>query len=464
MKKNKMEYVKKPSKVGVLRANTINDEQVDKIHFATLKILKDTGIRIGSLEAAKLFEKNGAEVEYKDEYAIVKLYPHMVEAALATAARPMTFYGRTKDKDFIAFKNNVGFTNFGETVGIIDLKTREHRDSVKADNGDLVKICDYYDEIAVVDRPFVCTDYPSSVQALHNLQVCMENTSKALFIGAANRDNCKRMIDMAAVAVGGMDNLKARPFLNIWVCPTSPLELAKECCEITMECAKAGIGIACIPMALAGATSPVTLAGSVVQHNAELLACFTLAQLVRKGARFIYCSMSTLMDLKTAEGAVGAPEQGILTSALSKIAQKYNLPTFMGSSLSDSKIPDAQVGYEFAMNAMAAAIAGVNFIEGAGALEFGLTMDYAKLVMDCEAMNSIRKIIGGIEVNDDTLALDIIDKVGPTGAYLNERHTFAYMKEQSNAEIFSRKSRSAWEKAGSKNVAEKAYEKAEWIS
>ncbi|WP_409969959.1 trimethylamine methyltransferase family protein [Bengtsoniella intestinalis] len=462
-KTNKREYIKKPSYKSVLRASVITDDDAEQIHLATLKVLNDTGVQVGSLEAAKLFEENGATVEYRGDIAIVKMPPYMVEEAIKTAARPLTFYGRVPEKDFTAYKHSVSLTNFGETVSIIDLESKEHRDSTKLDNYEFVKVCDYLDEITVVDRPFVCTDYPSSVQALHNLQACMEGTSKSIFIGAANKDNCIRMIDMAAVAVGGMDVLKARPFLNIWVCPTSPLEIAKECCEISTECAKAGVTTACISMAMAGATSPVTLAGTVVQHNAEVLSVLVLTQLVKKGARFIYCSMSTLMDLKTAQGACGAYEQAMLTSALSKMAQRYDLPTYMGCALSDSKVPDAQVGYEATRNMMTAAIGGVNFIEGAGALEFGLTMDYAKLVMDCEVMAGIYPMLKGMEVNEETLAVELMQKVGPTGEFLTQKQTTAYMSTQSKGDCFDRRTRGRWTSEGCDNAADKAYAKAKWI-
>lgn len=444
-------------------ADMINDNQAALIHEATLELLRNTGIRVDSAEAANIFEKNGAEVFYFDGYAIAKFPSHIVTQCLEWSARPMVFYGRTPDKDFYAFKNNVGFSTFGECVKIIDLSSREARECRKEDLEGITKICDYMDEIAVVERACGSLDYPSEIQPLHNLEAMMRNTSKAIFIGAVNGANCRKMLEMAYVVAGGEEAFRKRPFLNIFVCPTSPLRLGKECAEQIIEAAKGGAGIAIIPMALAGATSAVTLAGTVLTHNAEVLVSIMLAQMVQKGARCIYCSMSTIMDLKHMISATGSPEQSMISTATVKMAKYYNLPSWIGAGLSDSKIPDAQSGYEFGINALTGVLSGANIVYGAGSLESALTVDYAKLVLDCEGMKYIRKIVGGIEVTEETLALDVIHKVGPGGDFLKQKHTLAHMRSQSQVEIFNRSTRASWTAAGGKDSAEAAYEKAMYI-
>ncbi len=451
------------SKHIAFSADIINSEQVTMIHEATLELLRHTGVRVDSLEAAAIFEKNGVSVSYFDGYAIAKFPSHIVTECLEWAPRPLVFYGRTPDKDFAAFKNNVGFSTFGECVKIIDLATREIRDCCKEDLAGITKVCDYMDEIAVVERACGALDYPSGVQPLHNLEAMMKNTSKAIFIGAVNGANCKKMIEMAYAAAGGEEAFRERPFLNIFVCPTSPLRLGKECAEQIIEAALGGAGIAIIPMSLAGATSTVTLAGTVLSHNAEVLVSILLAQMVQKGARCTYCSMSTIMDLKHMISATGSPEQGMISAATVKMAQFYNLPSWIGAGLSDSKIPDAQAGYEFGINAMTGALSGANIVYGAGALEAALTVDYAKLILDCEGMKYIRKVLGGIQVTEETLALDVIHQVGPGGEFLNQKHTYDNMRLQSQVDVFSRDTRSTWAAAGSKDAAQVAYEKAMYI-
>lgn len=440
-----------------------SQDQVEMLHYATLEVLQKTGIKVESEEAAEIFASAGAHVEQISNYFIVKLPPHLVEDGIRWAARPGIFFGRTPEDDFIAEPNRVGFATFGECIQVIDPITRKVRKSTKEDCGNISLICDYYDEISVMERPCCSSDTHPETQPLHNLEAIFTNTSKSAFIAAVNARNCRKMVEMAAVCAGNMASFRRRPFLNIFVCPTSPLTLVKNCCEVIMEAARLGAGIAIIPMALSGATSAVTIAGTLVTHNAEVLTSLVLAQLTVKGARCVYCSVSTIMDLKLMVSAVGAPEQALISAGAAKLAKYYRLPSWIGGGVSDSKLPDAQAGYEYALNALTGALTGANIVYGAGVLELGLTQDYAKLVMDIEAIKSIKKIIAGVSLSDEELALDVIDQVGPGGEYLTHDHTFHHMREQSQPKIFDRKTRDAWQKNRSTDAAERAYEEAAYI-
>lgn len=209
---------------------------------------------------------------------------------------------------------------------------------------------------------------------------------------------------MAAACAGGMDKFRERPIVTAFVCPTSPLTLVQNCCDVIVECARGGVGLAIIPMALSGATAPVTLAGTIVQHNAEVLGALILAQLTRRGTPHLP-SCSTIMDLRFTTTAVGAPEYGIISAGLARLARYYRLPSWVGGGHSDSKLPDAQAAYEFSLTAAVAALAGANIVYGAGCLESGLTFDYAKLLMDAEQIRNIFQVLKGIDVSDETIAL-----------------------------------------------------------
>lgn len=437
--------------------------QIERLHLATLEVLQNTGVKVESKEAAEIFSDAGAFVQQVSNYYIVKIPSYIVEDCIRWAARPGVFFGRVLEDDFIAEPNRVGFATFGECIQVIDPITRKVRKSTKKDCGDISLICDYYDEISVMERPCCSSDTHPETQPLHNLEAIVTNTSKPVFIAAVNARNCAKMVEMAAACVEGMENFRKRPFLNIFVCPTSPLTLVKNCCEVILEAAKQGAGIAIIPMALSGATSAATLAGTLVTHNAEVLSALVLAQLTAKGARCVYCSVSTIMDLKLMVGAVGAPEQGLISVGAAKLAEYYRLPSWIGGGVSDSKIPDAQAAYEFTLNALTGALSGANIVYGAGVLESGLTQDYAKLVMDIETIKYIKRILGGVEINDETLALDIIHQVGPGGEFLTHEHTFHHMREQSQPILFNRKSRDAWIMNGGKDLTERAYEEALYI-
>lgn len=437
-----------------------SQDQIEMLHDATLEVLQKTGVKVESEEAAEIFSGAGAHVKQVSNYYIVKIPSYLVEDCIRWAAGPGIFFGRTPEDDFIAEPNRVGFATFGECIQVIDPVTRKIRKSTKKDCGNISLICDYYEEISVMERPCCSSDTHPETQPLHNLEAIVTNTSKSIFIAAVNARNCTKMVEMAAVCAGNMESFRKRPFLNIFICPTSPLTLVKNCCEVIIETARLGAGMAIIPMALSGATSAATVAGTLVTHNAEVLSALVLAQLTVKGTRCVYCSVSTIMDLKLMVSAVGAPEQALISAGAAKLAQYYRLPSWIGGGVSDSKLPDAQAAYEYALNALTGALAGANIVYGAGVLELGLTQDYAKLVMDIEAIKSIKKIIGGVEMNDETLALDVIDQVGPGGEYLTHAHTFYHMREQSQPKLFDRKTREAWQKNGSKDAAERAYEEA----
>lgn len=441
----------------------LSRDQLDTIHFATLEVFKNTGIKVECEEAVKVFREAGAEVEYRDGHANVKIPPHVVEQCIGWAPARTTYYGRIPEYDFSAEPHRVGHSTFGECVQVIDPETRKIRKSVKDDLAKFCRLCDYYDEISVMVRALCSTDKSPDTQPLHNLEAIVHNTGKHVLIGAHKGRNVEKMMQIAAASAGGIEAFKKRPHLTIFVCPITPLTMGKECCEITMEVARLGLGLAIIPMALAGATSAVTMAGTLVTHNVETLSALILAQLTRKGTPVTYCSMSTIMDLKKMVGAVGNPEHGLLSAGAIKLAQYYRLPSLVGGGISDSMLPDAQCGYEYAQNSLLGSLAGGNIVYGAGALEMGLTIDFAKLVLDVDMIANIQKVLDGYILTDEQLSLDLINQVGPSGEFMSAPQTFEYMREQSHPRIFSRQNRSAWVAGGAKDAAERAYEEAKAV-
>ena len=438
----------------------LSEDELESIHYATLEVLETTGIKVESAEAVNLFGEAGARVERHEGFAIVKIPSYLVDDCLGWAPPKTVYYGRLPQYNFVAEPGRVGHSTFGECIQVIDPYSKKLRKSRNEDLATFVRLCDYYDEISVMVRPLGSKEKPPETQPLHNLYAMFQNTAKHVLIGAHQAHNVEKLAEMAALSVGSMEDFIKRPHLTLFVCPTTPLILGKECCNIAIRAARSGLGIAIIPMALAGATSAVTLAGAVVGHNAEVLSTIILAQLARKGTVCTYCSMSTIMDLKNVVGPVGAPEHGMLSAAAIKLAQYYKLPSLVGGGISDSKLPDAQAGYEYAMNCLLGSLAGGNLVYGAGALELGLTIDFAKLVMDAEMIRNIKMITRGLSVSDEEMALDVINEVGPAGEFISTEHTFKHMRQQSKTKVFDRRNRSAWESEGAKDATQRAYEEA----
>ena len=442
--------------------NAFTQDELDIIHYATLRILSETGVKVESDEALEIFHGAGANVERHGNYGVVKLPSWIVEDCIRSAPSTVTYYGRRPEDDYVADLKSVGFAaSYGPQMKIIDLESRQLRPTVKEDNAMIARVGDFLDEIVVTERAACSGDQMPETQPLHNFDAMVSNTSKHNFLYFGSKENTQKIIEMACACVGGEENFKKRPIVTGNVCPTSPLALVQGCCDGIIECARSNVGLMIQAMALCGATAPVTLAGTLVKHNAEILSTIVLAQLANKGTACTYGGCSTIMDMRLGSSPIGVPEQGLLSVGVAKLAQYYKLPSWVGGGASDSKLPDAQSAYDFSLNAMSAALAGANIIYGAGSLESALTFDYASLIMDVEQCRRILRIVAGININDETLALDVIDSVGSSGHYMTHEHTLKHMRRLSASELFDRGSRERWnEEMGSKDLTERAYEKA----
>ncbi|HHY37342.1 MAG TPA: Trimethylamine methyltransferase MttB, partial [Clostridia bacterium] len=237
--------------------------------------------------------------------------------------------GRNSKNKVTLEGTRVHFTNFGEGIMVIDPFTGEYRKSTKQDVAYTALMADALDQIDVYERAVSARDCHPLVAPLHEAEAYFSNTSKPCFHGPGNGALAKKLFKMAEVVAGGKGNLRERPLLATIVCPTSPLQLTKHCCEVIIESAKAGVPVNVLSMAMAGGSSPVTLAGTLVTHNAEVLSGIILAQLTRKGTPVIYGSSTTMMDLRTATAPVGAPETAMINAAVAKMAQYYLLPSWV---------------------------------------------------------------------------------------------------------------------------------------
>lgn len=440
-------------------------QELDSVHFATLQVLRRTGVKVECEEAVELFDSAGAEITRHEGYAIVKIPDYLVDECIRLAPRTGIYYGRGPEDDYLTDGNRTSFTaGFGEQIKIIDLETRELRPTTKGDLADITRIQDSLDVISIVERAACSGDKHPEAQSVHNYEAMVNNTSKHCFLGFNGGRSAKKIIEIAKVAAGGEEEFKRRPIVTSFVCPTSPLSLVRECCESILESARGGVGIASIPMSLSGASSPATLGGVVVQHNAEVLSSLVLAQLANKGTPFTYCGCSTIMDMRFSTSPVGIPEMAILSAAWANLAQYYQLPSLVGGCASDSKLSDAQQAYDFSLTAMSAALAGANIIFGLGAIESVITFDYAALISGAEQAERILRTMQGVDLSDSALALDLIHEVGPGGEYMTQKHTFDHCRSMSQSNLFNRQNRDGWMgSAQGRDLSERAYETAKDI-
>lgn len=312
---------------GGLGLKIFTDDEIYEIHLATLEVLQTTGLFIEDKEALEILDGGGAIVDPKKK--VVKFPPYLVEDAIRSAPSKILLAGRNPKNDFVMENNRVGFTNFGEGVFIVDPYNGKLRETTKADVANSAKIVDYLSELDVYERAVGASDVPMETVQLHNAEAWLANTSKHGFMGSGNGYLTKKLVEMVAAIVGGKDKLRERPIISFITCPVSPLQLISDCCEIIIESARSGMAVNILSMAMAGGSSPVTLAGTLVNHNAEVLGGIVLNQLTCKGAPVIYGSSTTAMDLRLASAAVGSPECALINAAVAQLSIYYLLPSWV---------------------------------------------------------------------------------------------------------------------------------------
>jgi trimethylamine--corrinoid protein Co-methyltransferase len=237
--------------------------------------------------------------------------------------------GRDPKHDLVLEGDRVHFTNFSEGVKVNDPYTGENRPPVKQDLVDSAKVIDYLDEVDFCEKALGAHDVNPDTVPLHNAEAYLTNTTKHCAFGPGNGTLLNKILEMAAVIVGGVKKLKARPIVSFTTCPVSPLKLITDCCEIIMESANNNVVCNILSMAMSGGTSPVSTAGTLVTHNAEILSGITLSQMTRRGAPVIYGSSTTAMDLRLAAATVGTPECASISAAVARMAKEYVLPSYV---------------------------------------------------------------------------------------------------------------------------------------
>jgi len=312
---------------GGLSLNVLTDDEVNEIHLGTLEILDQTGVFIEDEKALDCFESGGARVDRQSK--MVQIPPYLVEEAIRSAPSKVILAGRDPKHDIVLEGRRVHFTNFSEGVKVNDLKTGENRTPVKKDLVDSARVIDYLDEIDFCEKALGAHDVSQHTIPLHNAEAYLTNTTKHCAFGPGNGKLLNKILEMAAVIVGGLKKLKERPIVSFTTCPVSPLKLIKDCCEIIMESAKNNVVCNILSMAMSGGTAPVTTAGTLVTHNAEILSGITLSQLTRKGAPVIYGSSTTAMDLRLAAATVGTPECALISASVAQLAKRYLLPSYV---------------------------------------------------------------------------------------------------------------------------------------
>lgn len=427
-----------------LNVSVLDEEEILRIHTATLEVLETVGVRFPSKRAIEILEAHGAQVDRQT--MVAKIPGAVVEEYLSNAPSAFVLCGLEPELDLPLDGKHSYLGTDGCGVEIVDAFTQEKRLSTKRDVSDVGRVADALAEIAFHWVPLSAQDCPVESRALHELEAIWNVSGKHLQTESIVTEREMRYaVEMAALLAGGRERLRKRPILSIMQCTISPLCHDAGSLEAALVAAEAGLPVGFMTMASCASTGPATLAGNLVVGNAEVLSALVLMQMAFPGCPVYYAAAQTATDLRTGAYTGGGPADYLFGAATNCLADFYHIPLSMGAFATGAKQPDWQAGIDNSLSAFMAASTGADMLLGAGLLHGSRIFSYEELLMDSEIWNMLCATLRGIVVDDETLALEAIRQVGPGGHYLSHRHTLKHMRELWQPTLMDRRPYSAWE-------------------
>ena len=312
---------------GGLSLNVFTEAELDDIHLSSLEILERTGFWVEADDALDIYADGGCLAERESH--MVRIPPYLVEEALRSCPPKSFLCGRDPENDIVLEAGRVYVSNFDEGIMTIDVRTGDYRHPVLADVHEAARLVDALSDIDTYESAVHPVDVPEDTASLHKWEAAILNTGKPVGTEATSAYDVKKIVEMATIVAGGEDEFRRRPLVGFGCCPVSPLQLPRDATDVIIESARAWVPDTILSMAMSGGASPVTLAGTLVLHNAEVLSGIVLSQLVERGSPVTYGSSTTAMDLKLAAACVGSPELALFSAACAQIARHYTLPSFV---------------------------------------------------------------------------------------------------------------------------------------
>jgi trimethylamine--corrinoid protein Co-methyltransferase len=438
----------------------ISDEQVREIHYATLEILGQTGVKMGDPQGRDLLLEAGAW----ESNGRIKIPENIVNDALAKAPSRIPMHNRLGELTMPLELGKVFFGPGSDTTFTLDLKTGERRRAVAQDVEDIARLGDALDNIDFIMSMGSPSDVPIDDLYVHSFIRMIRGSVKPNVYTAQNRKDMEDIYRIAAAVMGSEQALREKPILLHYAEPISPLYIIEESLQKHIFCAEKGIPAAYIPSTNPGGGGPVTVAGSVALGNAECLLGLIISQLVRPGTPFLYGMNTAALDMKTTIISYGSPDWSLGMGAWAELARFYNLPVWGYGGATDSKVVDAQAGLEATFSIMNAFLSRVTLVHDVAYIEYGSTSSMEMLVIADEIIRMTRFLMDGLPVNKNTLALDAIARAEPGSGFIADDHTMDnFRTAQWEPKIIDRKQYDVWESNGSKDMFTRANERAQQI-
>jgi trimethylamine--corrinoid protein Co-methyltransferase len=433
--------------------------ELTDIHSASLQILEQVGMHSSSERILNIFDDSGANVDFKERR--IRIHQHLIEEALKKAPRLYILHGRNPKHDILVEDGRIYFGQGGTPVPYIrDRVTGDLRRPTKNDVAEAAQLADALSNMSFVMNIAGAYDVPCEVEYLHEFDALFNNTEKPIIYVAPSIELVSIVEAMASAIVEGSEELRKRPIFSVYCETASPLSFPMHNDNI-IYCAKAGIPITLGPVPLIGGTAPATLAGAITVANAESLAALTLSQLAGDHTPVNYAAWAATMDPRTGIACYAAPEHALTFGAINgQLASYYDLPSFGVGGAVDSKLPDVQAGCEMSMQSLTSALSGVTLIHDFGYLASGCVGSMEMAVICNEVIGYILRVVRGISVDDEHLAVDVIKEVGPLKHYLAHKHTLEFLEREIYLPtLFDRRNVDSWVKSGKKDISQTAREK-----
>ncbi len=427
-----------------LSMSVLDAADIQKIHSATLEIIEKTGIRFPSKKALDIWEAHGAQVDHDRQ--IVRVRPEIIEEALKKSPPEYVLAARDPDQDLPLDGNHVFAGTDGCGIQVLDLETNQVRRSKLQDIGEIARVADYMEEVGFHWVAVSAQDCPPESRGLHELSAIWKNSTKHVQTESVySEKEARAAVEMAKIIAGSSEALKERPLLSIMQCTAPPLGHDGGSLDAALIAAEAGLPVGFMTMTASLTTAPATLAGNLAVGNAEVISGAALIQLAHPGTKFFYAAAQTASDLRTGGYTGGGPEDFLFGAATNELADFYNMPLSMGAFATGAKSPNWQAGLENGLSSFMASISMSDMLLGVGLLDGSRIWSYEQMMMDCEIFSIVVKMMEGIVVNDETLALDVVHAAGPGGNYLTQKHTLDNMREVFVPKYLDRRPYETWE-------------------
>jgi trimethylamine---corrinoid protein Co-methyltransferase len=399
---------------------------IERIVGEAFQLIDNPGVRVAPYVVELL---RGARIRVEDGVAHIPEF--VARRALESVPRGFSLHDRS-GKPVVRYEgDNVHFDPGSSCLNILDPAKQQARPAQAADLVRLVQVAETLPQFAAQSTAMVCNDVPQEIGDWYRLLLVLWYSQKPVVTGAFSVSSLHTLLELLTIESGGSDELRRKPRAILDVCPSPPLNWSEFASQNMVDLARAGVPAEIVSMPLAGATAPVTLAGSVVQHAAECISGITIHQLAQPGAPIVWGGAPAIFDMRSGRTPMGAIETAMLDVACAEVGKYFGLPTHAYLVAGDGRLIDAQVEMESGISATLGALAGINMISGAGMLDFLACHSIEKLVIDAEAIASAQRLIEGIEPRAESLAVDMFAQTGLHGDFLKLKETRAlFRKEQ----------------------------------